>query len=209
MKTTKSQTKYWKNRSIDWDKSYLSTWNHPHRYILATVLNTFEWHSLMEIGVGGGANLKNIISVLGNKQLGGVDVNKDAIEFCEKTFKGGIFRVGSAEDLLMSDKSCDVLLADMTYIYVGPFKIKKCLKELKRIPRKQVVLFEFYEPKWYKRLYIYLRTGYFAHNWIKLLKKNGFYDIVIMKMPKDAWDKGLQTKHAYYIKAKPPIRINN
>jgi len=207
MKTTKSQTKYWENRKIDWDKSYLSTWNHPHRYILSVILNTFEWHSLMELGVGGGANLKNILTVLKGKQLGGIDVNPDAIEFCKKTFKGGIFRTESAEDLLMSDKSSDVLLSDMTYIYVGPFKINKHIKELKRVARNMVVLFEFHETKWYNRLKLYLKSGYFSYNWFKLLKKHGFYDIVIMKMPKDAWDEGLQTKYAYYIKAKPPKRL--
>lgn len=206
MKTTKSQTKYWEKRKIDWNTSYLATWDHPHRYLISIALNTFDWISLIEIGCGGGANLKNIVVTLGGKQVGGIDVNPDAIEFCEKTFKGGMFKVGNAENILMSDKSSDVLLADMTYIYVGPFKIMKCIKELRRIARKQVMLFEFHEPNWFKRVILYLRTGYFAHNWPKLLKKLGFYDIVIMKMPEKAWDKGLQTKYAYLIKAKAPLR---
>lgn len=206
MRTTKSQTKYWKNRKVNWDKEYLQTWDHPHRYLISVALNTFEWGSLMEIGVGGGANLKNIVKVLGGKQLGGVDVNPDAIEFCKKQFKGGVFKVNGADDLLMSDKSSDVLLADMTYIYVGYCKIKKHIEELRRVARKQVVLCEFYEPKWWKRIYLYLTEGYFFHNWPKLLKKYGFYDIIIMKLPEKAWEEGLQTKYAYLIKAKPPQR---
>ena len=206
MKTTKSQTKYWKRRSIDWNKAYLETWDHPHRYLISIALNTFQWRSLIELGCGGGANLKNILQVIGGKQLGGIDVNKDAIEFCEKTFKGGIFRVGSVEDILMSDKSCDVLLSDMTYIYVGPFKIKKCINELRRIARNRVLLCEFYEPNWFKRIILYLKSGYFSHNWPKLLKKYGFYDIIVMKLPKDAWG-GLQAKYCHIIKAKPPTRF--
>ena len=206
MKTTKSHSEYWKRRSIDWNKAYLETWQHPHRYLISIALNTFDWRSLMEVGCGGGANLKNIITTLKGKQVGGIDVSKDAINFCEEVFKGGVFRVGNAEDILMSDKSSDVMLSDMTYIYVGPFKIMKCLKELRRIARTKVVLFEFYEPSLIKRVLLYFKTGYFAHNWPKLLKKLGFYDIIIMKMPEQAWDKGLQTKYAYLIKATPPKR---
>jgi ubiquinone/menaquinone biosynthesis C-methylase UbiE len=206
MRTTKSQARYWQRRKIDWDEHYLRTWEHPHRYLITIALNTFEWRSLMEIGCGGGANLKNIIATLKGKQVGGIDINPDAIALCEKTFKGGVFRVGNADNLMMSDKSSDVLLADMTYIYVGPFKIGKHIKELRRVARKQIVLFEFHEKSWWKRILLYLKTGYFAHNWPKLLKKYGFYDIIVMKMPKEAWEPGLQTKYAYLIKAKSPLR---
>jgi len=207
MRTTKSQSKYWADRRIDWKTSYLDTWEHPHRYLITLALNSFNWRSLMEIGVGGGANLKNIIMTLKNKQLGGIDVSKSAIEFCQKEFKGGVFKVGTAEDLFMSDKSADVLLGDMTYIYIGPFKIKECVRELARVARKQVVLCELHEPKWYKRVWMYFKTGYFFHNWPKLLKNQGFYNIIMLKLPKQAWPGGLQEKYAYIIKAKSPKRI--
>lgn len=209
MKTTKSQSKWWGNRVLDWKTSYLDTWNHPHRYLITAALNTFDWQSLMEMGVGGGANLKNIITLLKGKQVGGVDVSPTAIQFCEDNFKGGVFKVGSTEDLMMSDKSADVILSDMTYIYVGPFKIKKNIKELRRVARNRILLCEFYIKSPIQRLLLYLKSGYFAHNWPKLLKKYGFWDIVIMKLPKEAWPGGLQEKYCYLIKARPPKRIIN
>lgn len=206
MKTTKSQTKYWQDRKIDWKEAYFKTWNHPHRYLITGLLGTFSWTSLMEIGVGGGANLANILRNLKGKQLGGVDVNEDAIELCRKQFNGGVFKVGPADDLMMSDKSADVILSDMTYIYVGPLEIHKCIKEVRRVARKRVLLCEFHETNPFKRLYYYFKSGYFFHNWPKLLKKYGFYDINIIKLPKDAWPGGLQEKHCYLIQAKPPKR---
>ena len=206
MRTTKSQTKYWEDRSIDWEKEYFKTWDHPHRFIITAILKGMDWYSLMEIGVGGGANLANIINYIPNKRLGGIDVNEKAIELCQKKFKSGYFKVGSAEDIMMSDKSTDVLLSDMTYIYVGPFKIKKCIEELRRVARSEVLLCEFYEPNFFKRIWLYLKEGYFFYNWPKLLQKYGFYDIMVVPMPEKAWEGGLQSKYNFIIKAEVPKR---
>lgn len=209
LRTTKSQTRYWVDRKIDWNKEYFATWNHPHRFIITALLNTFDWYSLLEVGCGAGANLANILKHLKGKQLGGVDLNPDAIEECKKSFKGGMFKVSSADDLMMSDKSIDVILSDMVYIYVGPFQIGRYIKELRRLTRKQVVLCEFYEKNPLKRLIMYLKTGYFFHNWPKLLKKYGFYDITILKLPASAWPGGLQEKFCYIVKAKAPKKYIN
>lgn len=206
LKTTKSQTKYWTDRKINWKESYFDTWNHPHRFVLTALLRTFNWTSLMEVGVGGGANLANILKHTKGKQLGGIDVNEDAIEFCQKTFRGGVFKKGNTEDLPFSDKSVDVILSDMTYIYVGPIAIHKHIKEIRRVTRGQVVLCEFYEPNPIKRLWYWWKHGYFFHNWKKILEKYGFYDIFMVKLPEDAWPGGLQEKHCYLIKAKSPHR---
>lgn len=206
MRTTKSQSKYWEDRDIDWDKEYFQTWSHPHRYIITSVLNMFQWGCLLEMGVGGGANLKNIISLLPNKLVGGIDISQKAIDFCTSKFNGGVFKRSSVENIELSDNCTDVSLSDMTYIYVGPFKIKKCIRELRRISRGRVVLCEFYEPNPFKRLWLYLTEGYFFYNWPKLLRKQGFYDIMTVPLPKEAWEEGLQTKYCYLIMAKVPKR---
>jgi ubiquinone/menaquinone biosynthesis C-methylase UbiE len=204
MRTTKSQTKYWKHRKLDWKKEYFDTWNEPHRQFIMTVLGGFQWMSLMEIGVGGGANLAAITRHLKGKQIGGIDINEDAIDFCEKTFDNGMFKVCPADDIMMSDKSADVLLSDMTYIYVGPTKINNCLKELRRTARKEIVIHEYYIKNPFKRLWMYLKHGYFFYDYPKLLKKLDFYDIYVIKVPGGGDD--LQRKHRYLIKAKPPQR---
>lgn len=203
MRTTKSQKKYWQRRSIDWKVKYFDSWKDPHRYFISYYLTMFDWGSLIEVGVGGGANIVNIVKMIPHRMLGGVDINPDAIKLCQEKIKGGIFKVGAADDIMMSDKSADVLLSDMMYIYVGPFKINKHIRELRRVARNKVVLCEMYEPNPIKRIWLYLREGYFFHNWMKLLKKNGFYDIVKVKMPKEAWG-DLQGKYCYLFIATPP-----
>ena len=69
------------------------------------------------------------------KQLGGIDINPEAVAFLEKTFKGGYFRVGNVENIFISDSASDIILTDMTLIYIGPMKIKQALKEVRRIAR--------------------------------------------------------------------------
>lgn len=206
IKNTRYWSRWWENRKIDWDQSYLKTWNHPHRFIITSLLGTFDWYSLYEVGCGAGANLVNILKFLPNKQLGGSDINPDAIELCKKTFKGGLFKVENAGDIGMSDKSVDVILSDMVYIYVDNFSINKYIRELRRVARKEIVLCEFYEKNPIKRIFLYFKTKYHFHDWLKILKKNGFYDITMIKLPASAWPGGLQEKYCYLIKAKSPKR---
>lgn len=207
LKSTKVHEKYWRERKIDWVESYLSTWNHPHRFMISTVLKTFPWTSLMEVGCGGGANLANFVQTHpNNKQLGGCDVSEDAIAACEKAFKGAFFKVCPADDVMMSDDSCDVILTDMCLIYVGRNKIDKVIGELKRIARHRVVLCEFHSDSWWERIKIKLTTGYNTYDYVKLLEKHGLHDVTRYKIPKEAWPGGLQEKYGYVVVARVPKR---
>ena len=181
--TTKQHREYWKNRKIDWNKHYLSTWDHPHRKLVTEVLKAFEWRSLWEIGCGPGPNLVRIAKDFTGKELGGNDINADAIELAKKTFKGAIFDVSSCEDLILSDKSCDVVLSDMALIYIGPTKIKKVLKEIRRVIRNRIVLVEFDSTKWWRRAWLRITSGYNAYDYKKLLEECGYYDIMKFKVP--------------------------
>lgn len=205
--TTSQWSSWWQNRKIDWGESYLSTWNHPHRHMITSVLKTFEWQSLLEVGCGAGANLMNIIKCIGKKQLGGIDINADAIEMAQKSFNGAFFKVSSVEDMMMSDSSVDVVLSDMTLIYVGPRKINKVIKEIKRVARLRVVLCEFHMESWFQRIMMRLKSGYNAYDYVKLLEKHGFHDVIRYKIPKEAWPGGgWQEKCGYVITAKVPRR---
>lgn len=208
-KTTKAHSKYWKNRKIDWTKDYLSTWNHPHRYLISSILKKITWVSLIEIGCGAGANLMNLIKTNTDSrpmQLGGIDINADAIKVAEENFKGGVFKVGPADDLMMSDKSTDMALTDMCLIYVGPRKIKKHLQELKRITRNRVVLCEFHHKSFWRRLKLKVETGYNMYDYDKLLTKLGFYDISIYKIPDELWPDVKNPDIRHIIVARVPKR---
>jgi len=187
MKTTKDHIKYWKDRKINWAEHYTATWNHPHREIIMQALLSFPWFSLWEVGVASGPNLIRIIKELPGRQLGGSDVNADAIEEARKTFVGGKFQVGSVEDILLSDKSVDVMLSDATLIYIDPSKIDKAIKEMIRATRGHLVLCEFHSTSLWKRWLLRLKTGYNAYDYQKLLEKHGAYDIQKVKIPPAYW----------------------
>lgn len=199
---TSFQKKFWAERKINWEQDYMLAvdpvsgkpmWNHPHRALIIAALRTFHWISLWEVGCGAGANLVKIavdfkINPEHQLQIGGSDVNPDAIEAARKFLVGGKFHVESTEDMLLSDDATDVVLSDATLIYIDPFKIKKVIKELVRVSRNRIVLCEFHSTNWLDRWMLRLKTGYNAYNYVKLLEEEGCYDIQVVKMPKELWD---------------------
>lgn len=205
--TTSQWSKWWVKRPIDWKTAYLDTWQHPHRDMISSVLTQFKWWSLLEVGCGPGANLYNIISHFKGKQLGGVDINPEAIKLAEKTFNGAFFKVCEAHDIMMSDSSTDVVLTDMTLIYLDPWKVKKALNEIKRVARQYIILCEFHSENPLKRLSLWLTSGLYAHNYRRLLIKLGFYDVILIKVPANAWP-GVESKQEFrfILLAKVPKR---
>lgn len=185
---TSNRSRFWKKRKIDWEKDYLSTWTHPHRQLIVWALSGFPWASLWEVGCGPGANLVRIVKELKDRQVGGSDINADAIEVAKKTFVGGKFRVGPAWDILLSNSSTDVVLSDAALIYLDPWTIKKALKEMARVARNYVVLCEFHGTNWLDRWILRLKTGYNAYDYEKLLNEVGCYDVRIIKIPPAYWD---------------------
>ena len=201
--STKGHQVFWlrENREVYWE-NYAKTWKHPHRNIISKILSFFPWFSLIEIGCGSAPNLINIIQHFPGKQLGGIDINPVALQVANKQLQGALFKVGSGDDMLMSDKSSDVLLYDMFLIYVGPFKIKKYLEEAKRIARNYIVLCEFHNESLWNRLQLRIFSGKHAYNYKKLLGKMGFYDIILYKMP--ILEKDNDQKFRYIITARVP-----
>jgi ubiquinone/menaquinone biosynthesis C-methylase UbiE len=205
LKNTKYWKNYWVKRKKDWTKDYAETINHPHRKIIINILKNISWLSLLEIGCNSAPNLINIIKNIPGRQVGGIDVNSDAIETAKKTMPNGFFKVNSADDIMISDKSVDVILSDMALIYVSPKDIDKYIKEIKRVARNYILFCEFHSKNWYNRLVLKLNSGYNAYNYKKLLEKHGFYDIAIQKLTEEDWPGGNPQKtFAYFIIAKIP-----
>ena len=205
LRTTKEHSAYWRNRKIDWNKDYLQTWNHPHRFLISGILRTIPWISLFEIGCGAGANLVNIIKCFQGKtiQLGGSDINADAIEVAQQVLKGAVLKVGSGDDVIMSDDSTDIVLTDRMLIYVGPRKIDVYIREIKRIAREYAVLCEFHEKNLWKRLKLRFNTGYYSYDYIKLLRKHGFYDMITYRLPPEAWPGDTYPSYIIVAKVEP------
>lgn len=206
---TSRQKKFWTERKIDWEKEYLSTWDHPHRALIISALKSIHWMSLWEVGCGAGANLVRIVkefnpSPENPRQLGGSDVNKDAIAVAAKTLVGARLKVEGIEDILLSDGATDVVLSDAALIYIGPNKIKKALKEMIRVSRSYILLCEFHGTSLWKRWFLRFKTGYNAYDYEKLLEEQGCYDIQKIKMPRQLWDGFPWSVWGYVILAKVP-----
>ncbi len=201
-KSTKTHSEYWKNRKIDWAEHYLSTWDHPHRRLIIYALSSFSWFSLWEVGMGPGPNLVKITKDLPGHQLGGSDINSDAVDLARKTFTGGRFHCEASDNILLSDDSVDVILSDAHLIYYGPFRIKKVLKEMIRASRGRLVLCEYNEKSFWKRLRIWWQTGYYAHDYRRLLEQLGCHAIQMYKIRKEDWPDTMWGKYGYVIIAK-------
>ena len=202
--STKGLTNYWLRKSGDYWKDYLKTWNHPHRNVISSMLKRLTWYSLVEFGCGSGPNLANIVTNIPNRQLAGIDINPEAIKLARESFKGAMFRVESCDNVLLSDKASDIVLSDMLLIYVGPLKIQKYLKEMRRIARNYIVLHEFHEKSWWRRQYLRIFSGRHSYDYKKRLQKLGFYDINIYAMP--VFEKDNEQRFRYLIIAAVPKR---
>lgn len=187
-KTTKAHEKFWEKRQIDWEKDYLSTWNHPHRKEILDILKYERFGSILELGCASGPNLVLIEKVFPQVQVGGIDISADAIATARKFLKqNAVLEVGPIDNMFFSNKSGDIILTDASLIYIGHDKIDKVMNEMKRIGRRKIVLVEFHSTSFLKRLALKLASGYNAYDYKKLLQKHKFYDIEIKKLP-DYWN---------------------
>ena len=206
--TTKQWSHWWQVRQIDWKKEYQTTWNHPHRTMITRSLANINFLSLLEVGCGAGANLINIVKHLPGKQLGGIDINPEAIKEAQEMLNGAFLKVSSVEDIMMSDNSTDIVLSDMTLIYFGGKRLDAAIEEIKRVSRHFVFLSEFHSTSWYDRMKLWLTSGLHAHDYQRLLEKHGFYDVSVVKAPAEAWPDGDETQRSYatFILARVPKR---
>lgn len=191
-KTVAKHKRYWADRKIDWEKDYFwGSITHPHRNLILRVLSRIKFRSVLEIGCGAGANLARIQKAFPGTEIGGVDINPDAIEAAKKLLPdAAVFEVSSADDLFCSDKSVDVVLTDMCLIYLSGRSMRKALREIVRVTRSYVVFVEFHTESFWKRTGLKLATGYSAPNYKKLLEGQGFYDILIQKFTEGDWPGG-------------------
>lgn len=179
---TNKHTKYWRERKIDWEKDYLTgVINHPHRQLIINKLAQFQWRSLLEVGMGAGANLVLINKQWPAAEVGGCDINEDAVRVAAKYLpKARYMDVGDPRDIFLSDKSVDVVMSDACLIYFGKWQVKKALKDMKRVARSHLLLCELHSEK-------KVRSRYNVHNYKKILEELDCYNIEIEKIPKEVW----------------------
>lgn len=183
LKTTKQHKKFWAERKINWEKDYLTgVINHPHRQLIINELAKLQWRSLLEVGCGAGANLVRIRQQWPAAEVGGIDINREAITVAQKYLPNARYMdVCDPRDIFLSDKSVDVVMSDACLIYFGRWEIRKALRDMKRVARNHLLLCELHSEKrvWGSR--------YHVHNYRKLLENLDCFNIQITKIPKAAW----------------------
>jgi ubiquinone/menaquinone biosynthesis C-methylase UbiE len=192
----------WKNEKCDWKQAYFSTKDHPHRKLIIELLKEFKFDSLLEAGCNCGPNLTRINEVMPEKQLYGIDINKQAIETGKYLIPNVNFKCAPVERMPFAGKSIDIILTDATLIYVKPENIEKVLKDMKWIAKKGIVLCEFYTEDLMDSLIFKSFTDYYLHDYKKILIKLGFLNIKTLKLPAEYWpDSDLWAKYGYIITA--------
>lgn len=204
-KSQKQHINYWKYRkNINWKEAYFDSYEHPHRFLIIEALKKMRFGSVFEIGCAAGANLFLIKKNFLDARIGGIDLNEDAIKTAKQLLpRSGVLETGNALDIFLSDKSVDVVLTDMTFIYINPLKIHEAIEEIKRICRNNLIMIEFHSGSFLKRWGLRLATGYNAYDYKKLLEKHEFYDVEIEKLKEKDWPGGEpQRTYGYLITAK-------
>lgn len=189
MRTTKQHAAYWRERKINWDADYMTgVINHPHRQLILDTLAKLQFRSILEVGMGAGANLARIKQQWPAVEVGGCDINRDAVITAGKYLKDAKYLdVADPRDIFLSDRSIDVVLSDACLIYFSPKAIRDALREMRRVARSYLVLCEFHHPSLYQRLRLQMTGGYYAYNYQRLLEELDFFNIKINKIPKEVW----------------------
>jgi len=198
--------RYWRKRKIDWQAAYTSTADHPHRDFLIEILRRFWFRNLLEVGCASGPNLIRIKRAWPGTHVAGVDLNADAIAQAKRSIPDGAFEVRPADELYFTKDSADGTITDACLIYLDRKRIRKALGEIARVTKYFVVLCEFHSESWLSRLALRMASGYYAHDYKKLLESMNYYDIQVIKFPKGLWPGLPWEKYGHFIIARcPPI----
>ena len=199
MSLTKND-KYWKERCINWETHYWSP-QHPHRDLIINALKGVRVKSVLEIGCGAGANLYRIKQAFPDTEISGCDINEDAIKTAKEKLPGADLKVGSIYELPFNGEFYDLVLTDAMLIYVGPDKIKRALREIRRVGYDKMMFVEFHSNSLIKRLGLKLTSRYYTYDYEKLLIENYFKHITINKIPREIWKGEPWTTFGYLITA--------
>lgn len=182
----------------NWRQGYFDP-DHPHRDFLIKLIKTSPPKRVLEIGMGCGANLYRIKKEFPDCIICGCDINSDAIDAAKELFKEAFpaemfvikpgetiseidFRVGNIMAIPFDGELFDLVITDACLIYIGPDKIERAFREIRRVGYDKMLFNEFHSDNWLKRLKLRLMTRYFAYNYFKLLSDNHFKYIIVTKL---------------------------
>jgi SAM-dependent methyltransferase len=111
-------------------------WQIPEdRYLFGKVKGTIKGKSLLDLGCGTGASVKNLLDPAKYKyDYLGIDISSKLLKYAKKEIKKGRFLKANAEELPLEDGSVDVIVVLGLYHHLPDYK--KSLKESFRVLKK-------------------------------------------------------------------------
>lgn len=205
---TRFEEQRWSSRSSSYASGSI-TLNHPHRgFLIKKIANVSQIKSLLEVGCGDGPNLYLLSQKFPEAELFGIDINPWSVENGNEWFKReGVLNiklsVGKADELeTFPDNSFDIVFTDAVLMYVGPDKIRKVVKELVRIARRDLIFVEWHSFNSQNSIGVYER--HWKRNYEVLLKELiPQNNVHVFKLPDGGGFKDeLWTKYGALIEAK-------
>lgn len=203
---SKADELYWRFRHVfdkKWAESYISreSINDPNRkFIINEILRHLPFENALEIGCASGPNLYNLAQKYPKVKFYGIDISRKAIETGKDIFKkekiDNVFlSISGAERLKdFKDKSIDLVFTDAVLIYIGPDKIESAIKEMIRVAKKKILLFEWHDDKITTSLY----KSHWIHNYRFIINKfipdekikiTRMLPLIAEQLPSEKWDR--------------------
>lgn len=107
--------------------------------VVKLCLNDSNIKSVLDIGTGTGLFAEEFFKH--NIKVTGVDINPNMIEAAKRNVPEGDFKIGTAEELPVNDKSCDLVFMGMVFHEVDNHL--KALQEAKRAAVKAAAILEW------------------------------------------------------------------
>lgn len=166
--------------------------NHGHQKLHAFSLDCTKIgpaFKILDVGVGGGAQLKRLLKAVPQGTVTGIDISADAVAFTKKCYAEDLgkrltLELGDVRNLKYADGTFDLVTAFETVYYWGD--LKTAFAEVRRVLKKSGVFLFAVEMIDYSKDWEELVPGlklYTEGEYAKALEQAGFDDIHSYQMP--------------------------
>ena len=137
--------------------------------------------SMKILEVGANISVQLIfLQKMGFKNLYGIEINREAIEFSKSITKNIDIIQGSVLDIPFKDNYFDLVFTSGLLIHIAPSDINRAITEIYRCSKKYIWGFEYYADKYTEVLYRGKKNMLWKANFSKLYLDN-FKDLKLIK----------------------------
>jgi len=124
------------------EKAYLKYWGVLRSDLNKEFLGELDRSiNILEVGANIGIQLA-LLQKIGFKNLYGIEINREAVEFSKSHLKGIDIIRASALDLPFKDKYFDLVFTSGVLIHISPVDVKKVMEEIHRCSNEYIWGFE-------------------------------------------------------------------